>query len=376
MSNPLTIEVVVPVRVGERDRYPVRDPGNTVVTREVECPDGALSALWRDAWLKSMADVVVFKHDDCAIRDWPAYRTSISKTIERFPIVGVAGASSFDPNHPIWWERGESLHGRVLHVMEDQHGRVAASDYGPPGPALVLDGLCVAVARPPWQGAAGIFAEDEIARWWDEEHTNHFYDIAFSLNAVRAFADRGLKTPCAVVSAEILHHHAGSMQKSGDYTAAQRRFCGKYGHLPRLTCDADGTITWDENRSLPIEGSPRAPIPSGASETTAGSRASVSRSDVTPAETRAAVQAPATSIVIPVLGLYGSGTSMITRVLNLLGMQLGTTLLPPTVDNPHGCWENEFFIRTNAEMLDALGQNITGWAVTMNSAERPTRPPA
>ena len=39
-----------------------------------------------------------------------------------------------------------------------------------------------------------------------------------------------------------------------------------------------------------------------------------------------------------VLGMHRSGTSMFTRALNLLGMELGQPLMAPQPDNPKGFW--------------------------------------
>ena len=39
---------------------------------------------------------------------------------------------------------------------------------------------------------------------------------------------------------------------------------------------------------------------------------------------------------IIVLGMHRSGTSALTRVLNLLGVELGTNFVPPDWDNPKG----------------------------------------
>ena len=42
-----------------------------------------------------------------------------------------------------------------------------------------------------------------------------------------------------------------------------------------------------------------------------------------------------------VLGMHRSGTSALTRVLNLLGVALGDDLMPPGPDNPLGFWEHQ-----------------------------------
>jgi hypothetical protein len=60
---------------------------------------------------------------------------------------------------------------------------------------------------------------------------------------------------------------------------------------------------------------------------------------------------------ICVLSVGRSGSSLATRVLNVLGVYLGDEgqLLPPTPDNQLGYWENEAIYRVNEEILQALG---------------------
>jgi len=58
-----------------------------------------------------------------------------------------------------------------------------------------------------------------------------------------------------------------------------------------------------------------------------------------------------------IAGMHRSGTSMITRLLHLCGMYLGRQedLLPPSVFNPDGYWENENFVKFNDLLLMLLG---------------------
>src|ERR1035441_4241772 len=49
---------------------------------------------------------------------------------------------------------------------------------------------------------------------------------------------------------------------------------------------------------------------------------------------------PATATAVLVLGMHRSGTSALARVLNLLGVELGSDLLPPAADNEMGFWEH------------------------------------
>lgn len=56
-----------------------------------------------------------------------------------------------------------------------------------------------------------------------------------------------------------------------------------------------------------------------------------------------------------VLGMHRSGTSAMTRVLNLLGAELGRDLLPSKEDNAAGFWENQSVVQANEYLLEALG---------------------
>ena len=59
--------------------------------------------------------------------------------------------------------------------------------------------------------------------------------------------------------------------------------------------------------------------------------------------------------LIVVLGMHRSGTSAITRALMALGVDLGSSLLPPDKDiNDAGYWEDVDLNRLNMEMLHAL----------------------
>jgi hypothetical protein len=61
--------------------------------------------------------------------------------------------------------------------------------------------------------------------------------------------------------------------------------------------------------------------------------------------------------VLCVLGMHRSGTSLVTRILNLLGVDLGPEerLLQPGPDNPLGFWEHEAFVELNEVILGLLG---------------------
>ncbi|WP_457786347.1 hypothetical protein [Geobacillus sp. Geo 8.1] len=62
--------------------------------------------------------------------------------------------------------------------------------------------------------------------------------------------------------------------------------------------------------------------------------------------------------VICVIGMHRSGTSATTRVINLLGIEVGdeATLLDPQKDNPKGFWENKELVEINDEILSWFGR--------------------
>ncbi|BEI34785.1 hypothetical protein PHIN6_03030 [Polynucleobacter sp. HIN6] len=59
--------------------------------------------------------------------------------------------------------------------------------------------------------------------------------------------------------------------------------------------------------------------------------------------------------LIVVLGMHRSGTSLITRGLTLLGVDLGDNLYSAAVDNPKGFWEDMECLSINEALLDNFG---------------------
>jgi hypothetical protein len=58
-----------------------------------------------------------------------------------------------------------------------------------------------------------------------------------------------------------------------------------------------------------------------------------------------------------ITGMHRSGTSMVARLLNVCGLDLGpeADLLPPAFDNPAGFWESAGFVRLSDALLRAWG---------------------
>jgi len=82
------------------------------------------------------------------------------------------------------------------------------------------------------------------------------------------------------------------------------------------------------------------------------------RCGATPREAETSIDARPEATVVCVLGFDRSGTSVTTRLLNLLGMYLGPMgdlLEPDATDNPRGYWEPRWVIALNDELLAMRG---------------------
>lgn len=77
--------------------------------------------------------------------------------------------------------------------------------------------------------------------------------------------------------------------------------------------------------------------------------------------------------VILVLGMHRSGTSALTRVLNLLGAGLGRDLLPQAPDNELGFWESAAVQKANDSVLEALGSAWCDFSPLPSDAADPSQ---
>jgi GT2 family glycosyltransferase len=66
-----------------------------------------------------------------------------------------------------------------------------------------------------------------------------------------------------------------------------------------------------------------------------------------------------TADTVLILGMHRSGTSAVTRVVNLLGVQLGDDLLPPAADNESGFWEDRAIQFLHDRIYEDLGREWT-----------------
>ena len=63
---------------------------------------------------------------------------------------------------------------------------------------------------------------------------------------------------------------------------------------------------------------------------------------------------------VAIVGMHRSGTSMVAKLLQQAGLNLGdeTDLMPPAEENPEGFYEHLEFVRLNDEVLNVAG---AGW---------------
>lgn len=59
---------------------------------------------------------------------------------------------------------------------------------------------------------------------------------------------------------------------------------------------------------------------------------------------------------IIVCGLHRSGTSAVTRLINLLGADVADDLLPATVDNSRGYWESRIVVAIHSRLLKSVAE--------------------
>ena len=75
--------------------------------------------------------------------------------------------------------------------------------------------------------------------------------------------------------------------------------------------------------------------------------------------------------IVVVLGMHRSGTSSITRALEVMGVSLGDKLIPPMQDNEKGFWEDAELLSLNDSMLSAIGSAWHHFApVTRHDVEK------
>ena len=71
--------------------------------------------------------------------------------------------------------------------------------------------------------------------------------------------------------------------------------------------------------------------------------------------------------LVVILGMHRSGTSLVTKSIELLGYTLGDNLMPSGVDNPKGFWEDLDIVQFNDKLL---ASNQTSWDSLLDSGSK------
>ena len=80
--------------------------------------------------------------------------------------------------------------------------------------------------------------------------------------------------------------------------------------------------------------------------------------------------AAASRTALIVLGMHRSGTSLLTRVLSLMGADLPETLIGPSLNNPTGYWESRALRDFNDRLLTLTGSRWDDWRALPDGWER------
>jgi hypothetical protein len=117
--------------------------------------------------MESMADVLVFVHDDVWITD-NFFRFRVIEGLEKYDVVGVAGSNKLASGQLLWWKADRSAwSGCIAH---GEHPLSRIDQFGPFGACELLDGVLLAVRR-------------ERAPMFDPQFDFHFYDLDFCRSA-------------------------------------------------------------------------------------------------------------------------------------------------------------------------------------------------
>jgi GT2 family glycosyltransferase len=142
------------------------------ITARISCDNRlGLPILYNRALDTTQAEYIIFIHDDVWIDDYYLL-DRVSRGLDRFDVLGIAGAQHFWQGQLRWSDSEDGLSGIVAHG----HGPFGHVDrYGPtPAPCEALDGMFLAARVETLRDAHVRF---------DEHFDFHFYDLDFCLSA-------------------------------------------------------------------------------------------------------------------------------------------------------------------------------------------------
>jgi len=165
-------------------------------------------------------DIVIFCHDDIEIRTPPEVFVEKLKSsfTNRTAFVGVAGTTHLSQD-AVWWNwniHSQGKHrGRVFHVAKKGdmlfNHNIYATEYGPEGNVVVLDGLFLA-ARGEFLNSFNFTKPTYFEGEWD------FYDIHYTHTAyMMGFINRA-------IIIDIVHHSSGELVGRDSWHQNQQAF--------------------------------------------------------------------------------------------------------------------------------------------------------
>ncbi len=172
---------------------------------------------WDSALLAAHSDVLILTHEDVRIMSLPLI-PSLVRGFTVHPelgVLGVAGAKEMDASEPWWFSRRRLdaglLSGQIFH--ETGEGP-QMSLYGPYGPVVVLDGVCLITTKDRLATVLPACRERTYAKW-------DFYDHVLSMEMGRAGYQ--LRT-CPL---QMIHDSKGGGKRES-FEAAGEQFAADY----------------------------------------------------------------------------------------------------------------------------------------------------
>lgn len=165
-----------------------------------------------NSYINNDENITVLAHDDVCIRD-SRWIEKINNAIEKFDVVGLAGASNAKITEPCLWHimcPKETHRGRVSHVSDGGKGTFV-TNFGPHGRVLILDGLFLAFKNKKIFEAGVKFDESNPAKF-------HFYDIDFSLTC------NAKKLKLGTVDIDVVHNSHGLRSFTDEWLSGQAWF--------------------------------------------------------------------------------------------------------------------------------------------------------
>lgn len=217
LTIPRKTKVVIPTTHLYEYNYSKipHDPAGSVETEVFYNNERPLAQVYNEALRKYRGKhkIVVFIHDDVVINcvDW---FSRVERALERFDVVGVAGAAGCSIKSPALWHlmsTKEQWRGAAAHPAGDTH---YITSFGLQNTrALLIDGVFMAAK-------IDSLPEDPF----DESCPCgfHFYDLDFSLTC----NEYGLKL--GVWDIPIIHQSPGLSEVTDDWRAGEKWFLNKW----------------------------------------------------------------------------------------------------------------------------------------------------